>query len=102
MTKPLENAGIIYDDVAIYTTNVIEEDLPYGYSDDVDCVAFASGSTVRAFAERNKKLDFTNVKAVCIGNETAKAAREYNMSVYVSKAATLDSLVECIEENFKK
>ena len=101
VTKPLDNGGILYDDVAIYTTEKAENNLPIAYDDTVDCVAFASGSTVRAFVDNNEGLDFTKVTAVCIGEETAKAAKEYNMKVFISKKATLDSLVSCIEENLK-
>lgn len=98
VTIPLDEAGIKYDDVAIYSTVKENEQIPVGYTDDVDCVAFASASTVKVFVENNSQVDFTKVNAVCIGRQTALKAEEYNMNVIVSKESTLDSLVDAIAD----
>ena len=97
VTVPLEKAGIIYDDVAIYTTENEGKDPVVGYEEDVDCVAFTSASTVRGFVETNYKVDYSKVRAFCIGEQTGKEAEKFGMEVYISDHATLDSLVECIE-----
>ena len=99
--EPLERSKIAYDDIPIYITGLEKGNLPFDYEDDVDCVAFTSASTVLSFAENYKDIDFKKINAVCIGEQTAIKAKEYSMNVVVSKEATLDSLVECIEENFK-
>lgn len=95
---PLKQANIEYDDVAIYRTEGEDSNKIVGYTDDVDCVAFTSVSTVKAFIENNKNIDFSKVTAICIGEQTALKAREYSMKVIVSKEATLDSLVDAIED----
>ena len=100
VTRPLDRSGIQYEDVAIYTTERETRDLAYGYDDDVDCVAFTSASTVRGFATNHQDLDFTQVKAVCIGQQTAEAAAKYGMEIYIADEATLDSMLITIERNF--
>lgn len=63
---------------------------------------FTSASTVRGFAEACKALDFSLVKALCIGRQTQAEADRLGMETYVSKEATMDSLiaraVELVEE----
>ena len=41
-----------------------------------------------------KLTDYTNIRAVCIGVQTAKEAERYGMQVQISDQATIDSLVE--------
>ena len=97
VTEPLEKAGLIYDDVALYTTDTEVKEQVVGYEDDVDCVAFTSASTVKGFVVNNKDVDFSNVKAICIGEQTGKEAEKFGMEVHISNEATLDSLVACME-----
>ena len=63
-----------------------------------DLAAFTSPSAVKAFAEISENMDFSKIKAVCIGEKTAAAAKAYGMEVYVSAAATAESMVEKIKE----
>ncbi|MCQ4636373.1 uroporphyrinogen-III C-methyltransferase [Anaerovorax odorimutans] len=93
--RPLRDAEISFDDIAVYETNEGNQPVP-GYDDTVDCVAFTSASTVRGFVKLNPDTDYSQVKAICIGEQTAAAAEKYGMQVTVSKQATIDSMIETI------
>ena len=90
------------DDIATYTTRyeksrLIDEkkELETG---SVDCVVFTSASTVKGFVEGTKGLDYTKVKAACIGKQTKAAADAYGMQTCMAKKATIESLIELVEE----
>ena len=83
LTELLEQTGAQVDDIATYTTRyeksrLIDEkkELETG---SVDCVVFTSASTVKGFVEGTKGLDYTKVKAACIGKQTKAAADAYGM-----------------------
>lgn len=61
---------------------------------EVDFAVFTSASTVRGFAGAVGDVDFSKVRAVCIGKQTQAAALEYGMRTWVSEKATLQSLSE--------
>ncbi|MFP3153067.1 uroporphyrinogen-III C-methyltransferase [Lachnospiraceae bacterium ZAX-1] len=67
-------------------------------SGKVSIVVFTSASTVRGFAETTKDLDYTLLKAVCIGRHTRAEAEALGMKTAIAKEATVDSLVERIVE----
>lgn len=94
--RPLKEAGLSFDDIAVYDTREIKQ--TGIYDDSVDLVAFTSASTVRGFVKQNPDADFSGVKAICIGEQTAAAAKEWGMQVAVSEKATIDSMVEKIQE----
>lgn len=100
VVKPLAEAGLLFDDIPIYDTLPEEGNSPVSYDESVDAVAFTSASTVRAFAAANKNVEFSKVKAVCIGEQTASAAAEYGMDVLVAPKATIDTMVAYIIEKF--
>ena len=98
----LEQTGAKVDDIATYTTcyeksRLIDEkkELETG---SVDCVVFTSASTVKGFVEDTKGLDYTKVKAACIGKQTKAAADAYGMQTRMAKKATIESLIELVEE----
>lgn len=95
LLKPLEEAGIDFEDLPIYDTTDAEESGLAWYDASVDYVAFTSASTVRGFVKLAKDIDYTTVKAVCIGEQTAQEARKYGITVSVAEKATIDSMVEC-------
>ncbi|PXV95791.1 hydroxymethylbilane synthase [Lachnotalea glycerini] len=68
---------------------------------EIDYAIFTSASTVKGFAQAHKNLNLKKVKAICIGQKTKQTADEYQMQTYVSKEATLESLVECLEQQFQ-
>lgn len=65
---------------------------------DIDFCVFTSASTVRGFAAGAAGADFAKVNAVCIGRQTAAAARALGMRVWISDKATLSSLADCVEK----
>ena len=102
LTELLEQTGAKVDDIATYTTcyeksRLIDEkkELETG---SVDCVVFTSASTVKGFVEGTKGLDYTKVKAACIGKQTKAAADVYGMHTRMAKKATIESLIELVEE----
>ena len=102
LTELLEQTGAQVDDIATYTTRyeksrLIDEkkELETG---SVDCVVFTSASTVKGFVEGTKGLDYTKVKAACIGKQTKAAADAYGMQTRMAKKATIESLIELVEE----
>jgi len=95
LTRILTDKGIGFDDAPIY-----EKTRTGGQTiiDNVDFVAFTSSSSVEWFVESSQNPDYGKMKAVCIGERTAAAARSYGMHAYVSSEAVIDSMVEKIKE----
>lgn len=67
---------------------------------EIDGVTFTSASTVRGFVKAFKDVDFTKIKAVCIGKQTGAEAEKYGMDIVIAKEASMDSMVELIIEQF--
>ena len=98
--------GIQVNDVATYDTfyesqKLIDEKAEFE-NGSIDYAVFTSASTVRGFAKAVAGLDFSLVKAVCIGKQTKAEADGLGMETYMAKKATMDSVVECVEELCKK
>ena len=102
LTELLEQTGAKVDDIATYTTcyeksRLIDETKEFE-TGSVDCVVFTSASTVKGFVEGTPGLDYTSVKAACIGKQTKAAADAYGMQTRMAKKATIESLIELVEE----
>ena len=65
-------------------------------------MAFTSASTVRGFAETLGKRDYRKVRAVCIGESTAAAAREYGMWVETASEPSIDAMADRMAELSEK
>lgn len=64
----------------------------------IHMTVFTSASTVRGFVQAMEGMDYGRVQAVCIGEQTEMAAREFGMRTVTAKAPTIDSLVEaCVK-----
>ena len=63
-------------------------------------MTFTSASTVRGFVQGMKLEDYSRIRAVCIGEQTAAEAKKYGMQISVSEQASIDSMITCILENF--
>ncbi|MDR2693111.1 MAG: uroporphyrinogen-III C-methyltransferase [Chitinispirillales bacterium] len=102
LTRLLIDAGIDFDDVPVYEkvkdTAVVSIDADAIADNKFDFAAFTSPSAVECFAEVAVCANFSEIKAVCIGEKTAAAAMSYGMDVYVSTDATAESMVEKIKE----
>ena len=102
LTELLEQTGAKVDDIATYTTcyeksRLIDEKKEFE-TGSVDCVVFTSASTVKGFVEGTPGLDYTSVKAACIGKQTKAVADAYGMQTWMAKKATIESLIELVEE----
>lgn len=102
LNRELDNAGIVYKDIAIYKTvyetgSHLKDKMYETFNNkDIDYVMFTSASTVRGFVKALPQLDYTQVNAVCIGEQTASCAKEYGMNIRISKEAAIDSLIDVI------
>ena len=67
---------------------------------EIDAVTFTSASTVRGFvrAMGENEIDYGSVCAVCIGEQTARAAAEYGMQTETAAQASMDAMTEKIVE----
>lgn len=104
----LLKAGLDVDDIPLYRTlyethpllkDRIRELLEQGR---IDAVTFTSVSTVRGFTGAVECADYTGIRAVCIGEQTAAEAAKYGMQIQVSDQASMDAMVGKIVELFGK
>lgn len=63
-----------------------------------DYAVFTSASTVKGFARAAGELDFSKVKAVCIGKKTKEAADKLGMETYMAQTPSMDSVVDKVCE----
>lgn len=90
----------IYETECIYSKIIDERyELETG---NVDFVVFTSASTVNGFVKSTTGLDYTKVKAICIGKHTESAAHNYNMKTYISDNATEESIISLILKLYSK
>lgn len=95
LIRPLEEAELLYEDLPVYETAEAPYDGINWYDESVDYVAFTSASTVRGFVKMAEGTDFTKVKAVCIGEQTAQEAQKHGMQTHIAEKASIDSMVDC-------
>ncbi|MBR2189751.1 MAG: uroporphyrinogen-III C-methyltransferase [Eubacterium sp.] len=88
------------DDIPLYETVSLSSeviDLSEKFRQkEISIAVFTSASMVRAFAAEVSEIDFGAVRAACIGEQTAAAARSLGMQVFVSRKAAIESLEELI------
>lgn len=102
LPQALDAAGMVCQDVATYDTvyrsekaKMLRELLKNGQA---DAVTFTSTSTVEGFVRAVGRADFTRFTALCIGQQTANAAKAYGMHVKIAKSATIDALIAALWE----
>ncbi|HWQ30323.1 MAG TPA: uroporphyrinogen-III C-methyltransferase [Negativicutes bacterium] len=100
LSRIFDEQAVHYEDIPVYDT-VYESDInPFSreiiLAYDFDYAAFTSASTVEGFVNALPNLDFTKITAICIGEETAKAAERRGMKCIVADKSTLDGIVEAI------
>lgn len=98
--------GVRFTDLAAYDTvyeTTAYVDLPAEFEDGtIDYAVFTSASTVKGFAKAAEGLDFSRVKAVCIGKKTKEAADALGMETYMAQIPSMDSVVDKVCELCKK
>lgn len=91
----LKNNNIKFDDIAFYDTKYISQNS----IEDIgvfDYVTFTSKSGVESFVKSQPQIDFSIATAICIGEQTATAARQHGFNVVMSQEATINSMIEKI------
>lgn len=96
------------DDIAIYRTEAVDRTLENvgrdrpaleGLAMDERAVfVFTSASTVRGTVENISPEACARMRAVCIGEQTAREAGRYGIAVQVARQADEESLVEAVVE----
>lgn len=105
LTEALCAGGLAYEDTALYDTRtapqtpLLERASSLLKEGRVDFVTFTSASTVRGFLEMTEGI-CRGYTAVCIGEETARAAREAGMETVCSEIPSVESMIACIEGAF--
>ena len=85
-----------FDEICIYKTDFVKlNHVPK----DLDMIIFTSASTVKGFAESVK--NFREVKAVCIGRQSAEEAEENGfINIKIAKRAAIEDIFNaCIKDN---
>lgn len=108
LLPPLTERGLIAEDIPLYRTvyevNPVlkEESARMFRNGEIDAVTFTSASTVHGFvrAMEDADTDYSRICAVCIGEQTARAAEEYGMQIEIADQASMDAMVRKIIELF--
>ena len=102
LPEKLAAAGVTVTDVPLYDTvyrcakaDELRALLARG---EADVVTFTSMSTVEGFVQAVGAADYTGFTALCIGEQTAQAARKYHMNVKIAENATIDAMIACLLE----
>lgn len=95
LTKILDNAKIIYNDIKIY--DVVGNSKMYENTEiNTDFITFASSSGVKAFFENGYKIS-SKTKIICIGNATANTLKSYEISDYlISETQNVQGITDTI------
>ena len=99
LTARLMSAGINYDDTAIYE---MKHEYRQTEFPKAEYAAFTSSSAVDRFAVYVGEANISKFKAVCIGKSTEETAKSYGMETFISKEATIVSMVETIQNLLSK
>lgn len=97
LPRILGEHGIPFSEVAVYRTSYGAEAVS---PEEYDYVTFTSASCVRGFVRASQGADCSQVKALCIGEQTAREAKKFGMQVSVSPQATIDSMLEWISREY--
>lgn len=95
LTEALDAGDIDYLDYPVYETSYVSHE----EIDDLeswDYVTFTSKSCVDGFINTQSRKDFSGVRALCIGKQTAAEAAKFGFETAISEIATIDSMVEKI------
>ncbi|MDR1248608.1 MAG: uroporphyrinogen-III C-methyltransferase [Treponema sp.] len=97
-TRHLEETGINFLDIPLYDTIPAEESAGEIYRnmlcENLDWIVFTSASTVEGFFAVFGAERIGSAKALCIGAQTAAAAKKHGMETTVAENATLESLLD--------
>ena len=99
IVKTLRGAGVSVSDIPVYeTVPTAAEPIE---ADGFDYITFTSASCVGGFVKSNDPENYSGKPAVCIGKQTAAAAKAAGFTVIISDKADTDSMVAKILEVWK-
>ena len=102
LVRLLKEKNAVVEDVPTYRTlyeqSRLIDEIKEFENGSIDCVVFTSASTVKGFVEGTPGVDYTKVRAACIGKQTKAAADAYGMQTAMAEKATIDSLISLVEE----
>ena len=102
LPEKLKAAGMYVTDVPLYDTEYrcakADELRAMLAAGAADVVTFTSISTAQGFVQAVGAADYTGFTALCIGEQTAQAARKYHMNVKIAENATIDAMIACLLE----
>ncbi len=100
LVEILEDAGLVVEEAATYDTHYENQELidltEEFLNGNIDYAVFTSSSSVRGFSKAAEGMDFSKVRAVCIGKQTQAQAEALGMRTYVADRASIDSVVELV------
>ncbi len=102
LTDTLQAKNIKFEDLAVYETvyELANETILNEIRNGVDLLCFTSASTVKGFIKSVEGSTFTDIKALCIGEQTMKTAENFGFSNIVkSESATVDSMISYIKND---
>lgn len=97
LTEALDGGGIHYLDYPVYETSYVEHEEIYDL-ESWDYVTFTSKSCVDGFVNTQKRTNFTGVRALCIGKQTAAEAAKFGFDTVISDTATIDSMIRVLTQ----
>ncbi|PKK38818.1 Uroporphyrinogen-III methyltransferase [Clostridiaceae bacterium JG1575] len=98
LTEALTAAGIAYREIPVYETLWDPGAVRLEQASACDAITFASAATVEGFCRSYPTFDPHSMPAICIGEQTAKAARGKGFNPILSQKATMDSMAACVKE----
>ncbi len=100
LVEILGDAGLLVEEVATYDTLYETQDvidLAAGFENGtIDCSVFTSSSSVHGFSKAVQGVDFSKIRAACIGRQTQAKADSLGMETYVAEKASIDSVIELV------
>lgn len=94
LPKTLSENNITVNEVEAYQTRYDAIKI----EDSVDGILFYSPSTVESFVSRNRAKGV----AFCIGESTAKVARQYFTDIEIAKVPTVESVIKLVNDFYVK
>jgi len=96
LPKALKNAGIIFNEIEVYKTELA----PFKISkeENFDGILFFSPSAVESYLTNNK---ITKETCFCIGETTASALENKTKNIVIAEQPTIEDVIEAVIEEYK-
>lgn len=96
LPKALKNAGIIFNEIEVYKTELA----PFKISkqENFDGILFFSPSAVESYLTNNK---ITKETCFCIGETTASALENKTKNIVIAEQPTIEDVIEAVIEEYQ-